>query len=94
MGIIFSATASTSRCGNISASQLCLRTQVFVGAGSEHNLSERELEGVVGGHAYSILHVVDVGADAERVRLLLLRNPWGKVNFGVEIKQLDGVEVD
>ena len=51
---------------------------VFVGAGSEHNLSERELEGVVGGHAYSILHVVDVGADADRVRLLLLRNPWGK----------------
>ena len=51
---------------------------VFVGAGSEHNLSEHELEGVVGGHAYSILHAVDVGADAERVRLLLLRNPWGK----------------
>ncbi len=51
---------------------------VFVGAGSEHNLSERELEGVVGGHAYSILHAVDVGAAAERVRLLLLRNPWGK----------------
>ena len=51
---------------------------VFVGAGSEHNLSERELQGVVGGHAYSILHAVDVGADAERVRLLLLRNPWGK----------------
>jgi len=37
---------------------------VFVGAGSEHNLSERELQGVVGGHAYSILHVVDVGASA------------------------------
>ena len=33
---------------------------------------------MVGGHAYSILHVVDVGADGERVRLLLLRNPWGK----------------
>ena len=33
---------------------------------------------MVGGHAYSILHAVDVGADAERVRLLLLRNPWGK----------------
>ena len=51
---------------------------VFVGAGSEHNLSERELEGVVGGHAYSILHAVDVGEGADRVRLLLLRNPWGK----------------
>ena len=33
---------------------------------------------MVGGHAYSILHAVDVGADADRVRLLLLRNPWGK----------------
>jgi hypothetical protein len=32
------------------------------------------MNGIVGGHAYSIFHAVEVGED---IKLLLLRNPWG-----------------
>ena len=50
---------------------------VFVGAGSRRDLPDREMRGLVGGHAYSILHAVEVVAEgAAPARLLLLRNPW------------------
>mmetsp|Transcript_110309 Transcript_110309/g.321253 ORF Transcript_110309/g.321253 Transcript_110309/m.321253 type:complete len:243 (+) Transcript_110309:794-1522(+) len=52
----------------------------FVGAGTHNGLDEKLMNGIVGGHAYSILQAIEVPPDDkgnEGVNLLLLRNPWG-----------------
>jgi hypothetical protein len=51
----------------------------FVGAGTRNNESEEHMNGIVGGHAYSILHAVEVPAGDEggELHLVQLRNPWG-----------------
>ena len=33
--------------------------------------------GVVAGHAYSLLEIIEFNSKGENVRLLRLRNPWG-----------------
>ena len=38
---------------------------------------ERTSEGVISGHAYSIISVHEFNLDSENVKLLKLRNPWG-----------------
>jgi hypothetical protein len=48
----------------------------FVGAGTRHDADEGFMNGVVGGHAYSIFHALEIGDD---IKILLLRNPWGHV---------------
>ena len=53
----------------------------FVGAGTRNDLDEGTMNGIVGGHAYSVFHALEVAAEGEGgdgvLRLLLLRNPWG-----------------
>ena len=51
---------------------------VLVGAGTKPGLDSEMAKGIVDGHAYSLLHAMQVpmgGGDV--VRLVLLRNPWG-----------------
>ena len=38
---------------------------------------ERTSEGVISGHAYSIISVHEFNLNGENVKLLKLRNPWG-----------------
>jgi len=75
--------ARTARVGSLPWPQLKAAVDshdCFVGAGSLSNLEEKFLNGIVGGHAYSILQAVAVPADEdkgnEELNLLLLRNPW------------------
>ena len=61
---------------------------VLVGAGTRQDASDKRC-GIVEGHAYAVLHAVEVEAEASDsdtmasesrkapYRLLLLRNPWG-----------------
>ncbi len=35
-------------------------------------------DGIIGGHAYSLISVVEFKHEGELVRLLKMRNPWGK----------------
>ena len=44
-------------------------------AGSDTNKSQ---SGVVQGHAYTILSAVELNFQGQMLRLLRLRNPWGK----------------
>lgn len=34
-------------------------------------------EGVISGHAYSLIEIHEIEKDGEEVRILKLRNPWG-----------------
>ncbi len=44
-------------------------------AGSDRNQS---VSGIVLGHAYTILKVISLNFNGSEVRLVHLRNPWGK----------------
>ena len=46
-------------------------------AASHGEGEERTSEGVISGHAYSIISVHEFNLDDENVKLLKLRNPWG-----------------
>lgn len=46
---------------------------ILVGAGTRSDATEEERCGIIDGHAYAVLHAVEVSGH----RLLLLRNPWG-----------------
>ena len=35
-------------------------------------------DGLIGGHAYSLISVVEFEHEGQQVRLLKMRNPWGK----------------
>ena len=52
---------------------------VLVGAGTKPGLDPAVSRGVVDGHAYSLLHAMEVQGDpgGSLIRLVLLRNPWG-----------------
>ena len=44
-----------------------------LGSGEKKNAN-----GVVSGHAYSLLDILEFGHNGQDVRLLKMRNPWGK----------------
>ena len=46
-------------------------------AASHGQGEERNSDGVVSGHAYSIISVHEFDCNGETVQLLKLRNPWG-----------------
>ena len=46
-------------------------------AASHGEGEERTSEGVISGHAYSMISVHEFDLDGENVKLLKLRNPWG-----------------
>lgn len=49
-------------------------------------------DGLVGGHAYSLLQAVELpGKEGARLRLLQLRNPWGS-QVGISQAEEDGRE--
>ena len=59
---------------------------VLVGAGTRHDADAALRRGIIDGHAYSVMHAVEVdeaeggggkGGGGKVHRLLLLRNPWG-----------------
>ena len=46
-------------------------------AASHGQGEERSSEGVISGHAYSLISIHELENQGEQVRLLKLRNPWG-----------------
>jgi len=45
-----------------------------------HGEDENE-SGLISGHAYSVMSIHEVQGNGELVRLLKLRNPWGRVEW-------------
>ena len=50
-------------------------TMISSSAGENEHVDEN---GVVAGHAYSLLEIIEFDHQGEEVRLLRLRNPWGQ----------------
>lgn len=47
-------------------------------AGSKEGSNDNDEDGIILGHAYSLLDVYELKVDDQDVRLMKLRNPWGK----------------